>query len=1154
MDGPITRSLVFQRMQHEVLKSFQVLQSGRGALAKAAHVVRAKATYPDLLEIYAQADHLPQQSLDLLFAQLIASNWDSIASKRRPPTTGKLQRAVTCTVALLRTFQPLLLEHLALKDQLELSMLHEDYKQATEILDTHQRRLGRTIWELHWRIALVDVTQGESERRKFVDLIHNEAAGSVASAVARVLSYIFERSYPPSVLKHGVKNLYQDLDPLVRGMFELLVLGEWNEPISRMSDLIELIEVLPLIDRSILFTRIATRICTKDSEERRIVLRSLPRLYTARVPSEFNMLIEILLPQESALPRMSQESIVLWDHYVGGEYSNVIKTYEENKWKLGVDLTPIELTVKARIYSKSGVSISDNMCDTLQRNLHEVYSRENDYEKSLQELDRFSLKYPFRSLTPQLKSLLEHQSTGMLGDLCLRSALSSSHHSPRLLENASSYKINQDYLKALSATSTQSKALNFFCHLADGSMVVSKTADHGVPEVRVLYFMGFYSFKRGQYSDAIKHLKHFIAACQVDEEYCSAAFAVAEAKVLTVHVYERMNDACEAIRSLVDTYLDYPQNIKQSLMKRIYELAKLRRHECASLIEYPILASLSADDPHEVCMALKRFLRTANADLPSDLTSDKFSNFHGRLLFSLLFKVCSVEVLDSLPALDQQEKVEQQRLLILNYIAEEFPHSARAAETEKLRLIQESQLRAALDRIDENKVVLNLSSLREAEASEFSEIFARYRSQRELAESQVKSDINAAIERIAASSPKLVIVDTQTAELQIFKAYGNAFKSVRTLFLGSPHFGLEACLSGKIRHGILVEHLLKPLKSRHLFLTKEKFQREDVVSYWHGIYHGEEGKVIVDRITPIFEELTNKITAVAREVKEKWIQARTEAKNPEGLFDYSFDDLELKKAYHKSEHATIDKYIDSIFLTLSARTRKSLDVIRKKIIHDLRPLLTQAFNDAVSSVQSMAGAQWVRTALVAGRQDIENACDEMLRWFEGASGAMAEDVELDLVGATAIGMVEKLHPEIKDRHSLAVNSSFRIKGKHFDSLVHMVFFLLENGIKHSSVPADQYESIITMNAHGNYLGIRVQNIASGAEAADSAVEKINTRLNDLKGNLDPAKVIREGGSGFAKIIATVVYELDHGFPTILATRSEEHVVIQIETKTERLIA
>lgn len=1143
-------------MQHEVIKALHELLAGKRSTARASYTIRSKATFPELLEVYALFDALSPHSQEMLCGGMRANSWGEIASIRRPPSTGKLQRAITCATALFRSFESQIDRHREYRDKFEAAVLNSSAEEATKILDAHRADVGCTLWELHWRIALVDLVATDLERKKFVELIHNAADGSLTSAVVRILSYLFDRSFPPGVIRNSISNLYQDLDPVVKSMFELVVLGDWSEDVKLM-DLIEIIEIFPLVDRSWLFHRLATKILSgEESEERRFILRSLARVSALRGGPDFKMVLDLLEPNADNPPIIHDDCSRIWDWYARGEYSMVISYVSENAEAFGADLAAIELLVKSKIYLNIAPSNSDGLRGQLESILHGIYARTDDYEKCLQDLDRFILKYPFKSLSHQLKAVLEAQTRGYSSSLNLRAALSANRHSPRLLENTDLLKENQIYINVLEADKSTSTFLRFFKNSSDLSLTYEEAENWSIPTPRAAYFLGLYSYKKGLYNQSIDHLTKFIELCKLDNEHGLASFAIAEANILLVNVYAKMENIREALKFLIKTYLDYPQSIKYTLIRKIYELSKFHREATCSLVEYPIAASLAADDPHEVSMALRRFMRAEGVAHPHELATKKSAMIEQRLLLYLLYRVCTVDVLDSLPVLDQQEKVEQERLVLLNYVGEKFPHLARNVETEKLRLIQESQLRAALDRIDENKVVLNLSSLREAEAIEFSEIFANYRSQRELAESQVKSDINAAIERISISSPKIVIVDTQTADRQIFKSYGIAFKAVRKLFLDSPHFGLEACLSGKIRHGILVEHLLKPLKSRHIFLTREKAQRQDVIGYWENIYSNYDDKQIAERIVPIFEALTNKVATVAREVKEKWIQARTETKSPDGLFDYSFDEQALRRVYQKNaeEDHDVQRFLDNIFLALSARTRVSLENIRNRIGDDLRPPLTQAFNEAISAVQPIVGAQWVRTVLVAGRQETESACDEMIRWFEGASGAMAEDFDLDLVGATAIGMVEKLHPEIKDRHSLIVDADFRVKGKHFDSLVHMLFFVLENGIKHSSVPLDAYECAIKIKAKGNHLAIRVQNPTCDDVTASDAVSKINARISELENDLDPAKVIREGGSGFAKIIATVIYELDNVTPRIVATRSEQDIIIQIETKAERLIA
>jgi hypothetical protein len=70
----------------------------------------------------------------------------------------------------------------------------------------------------------------------------------------------------------------------------------------------------------------------------------------------------------------------------------------------------------------------------------------------------------------------------------------------------------------------------------------------------------------------------------------------------------------------------------------------------------------------------------------------------------------------------------------------------------------------------------------------------------------------------------------------------------------------------------------------------------------------------------------------------------------------------------------------------------------------------------------------------------------------------------------------------------------------------------------------------------------VKSTMQSAETAAAASAKLLDTVAGLKEALDPDKVIREGGSGYAKIIAAVRYGFKQKDPKIEATYSEDDML------------
>src|ERR1039458_3454985 len=121
-------------------------------------------------------------------------------------------------------------------------------------------------------------------------------------------------------------------------------------------------------------------------------------------------------------------------------------------------------------------------------------------------------------------------------------------------------------------------------------------------------------------------------------------------------------------------------------------------------------------------------------------------------------------------------------------------------------------------------------------------------------------------------------------------------------------------------------------------------------------------------------------------------------------------------------------------------------------------------------------------------------------------------------------MLQRLNPDVRGLHFIEVESCHRLRGRYFTAFVHILFFLLDNAVRHSRVATGSYSCCVTIRSKSNELLICVENRVSTPAVAKTAAKAINDRIAELKKVLDPMKVVKEGGSGFGKIMAALRYE------------------------------
>jgi hypothetical protein len=1051
----------------------------------------------------------------------------------------------------------LILLHERIRNNVEHCHLRGEFEETHKLLDQHEARFGKSLWAYQWRITSYSATASEVQLSRYQQAVVDQAQGTLAVPIISLQSYLTRSDTPPRILRRSLRRSLELLDsePLV-DLFNLLLLdelpGEVNE--IRLNALLKQLDQLPLVDRYSAFMRLATHLLISEQVLEQSITRALQILSTcgndARIVLEKYHCGRV----KSMLDNQYFESIEIWDSYFLGKYDDVIANLKNYQKDAPYDFNLLDLRVKSHIYLNKDFDTNVTPERWLSDALSKILKDNDIGDRIYDELDRFSLRSGFFSLGSQIRAFIRSYSgLGSSEELLKLASLRGYHFSPRYSESSPSVKPWREHIKLLITKKPHSSSVLFLHELlAEGNLesFVSLGANSGIPTIRQKYFKGLIALKLGFLPTALECITSFIDETKKDPIHGSVKFALDQAQILRADIFRLMGDSESAQEVLVDLQIDGASALKRLNLSQFYRASYTNRRATSKSIDFPLLAWLAKVGPHEICLAIKRFLKCWNVELPSQLLL-LGPEINDERLREFIFRVCTAENLDSISALDTNDKVDSERLLLLRWVSKNYAGYAKQVEREKLNLIQVAQLRAGLDRIDDNKLVLDLASLQDVEGQQIEEIFQDYSSRKELAFAAFAEKIQKVFNEVSAEGGGKTIVVTQDALLGSYQdAYLTAFDRLRKIFIRSPQFGLEGCLSGRIRHGIAVEHLLKPLKSQSLLVADRSLNQVK------GSNRLDLGSVT--NLTPeqqelaftALEKLTNCVADEARNFRDNVIQTCVEKGSSEAAFNYYFEDNRLVDSNYFDDSASVDwkSFSFDVFSMLAERTRECLPRLRKRISTELKVSLLGCFDDCLSDLQAIGGLQLLRTRILNAKQEMEDACEDMLRWFQDLTGAIGQDVELSFVANTAVGMLERLHPEFQSLYSKDVTSKIRLKGRYFTSFVHIIFFLVENGVKHTDLDPIEFHGDVALSSEDGDIVLKVFSSMETQETAEVAVDKINMMIRKINLDNDPDSVIKEKNSGFAKILATLRYEFKSDVSELEAFKEGSRVCVKMKTR------
>lgn len=1120
--------------------------------------IRALRTHAELRNQVEALSVFAAANLDLddvATGTLKARGWNDLIRFHQAPGITNVTKAIQWCLAIFEHQHASLRDHVQFRSQIHGLSLNGKWEETKRLLDLHKERFGPTHWALGWDFVVADEREGALARLEIVEKLSKCGCTDLTVALASLYSLTADKNIQEDKLRELVVERIPALTTPFGRLLELQYLQDASNE-CELVDVLEYLEYFPVIDRYELFLRIATvSIAGRDQDAVRLG-RALSRLGKIVPDIHLAYMVEILeVDQPVNFTLVSGQVLEAWDAYIIGDYSAALTVSDSLRKANPEFLAAHEIYARATLYlGKSDPPNATVPILSLAYHLGNILRRSEQGEESLNHLRRFASRFRILSITFPVRAFHAQQSSAISdSQVNRRAALNQGVHGPRNLENSGTVGENAYYLERCGTSYPSSAAIQFFAALVntDTDAPILKK----VPKVRNRFFSGLLAFRSGDYSTALADLESFLSLQEIEQNNPLSPFAIEEARRVLVSIYCQQNDLHAMQQQIVCAYRERTHCIRRFPVGRVFDACKEDVANASVIPEFPIIAYLACDEPHDVSLALKRFLSHCSVDRPSALIGSKFAHETMSLLF---LRACTPEVLDSLKALDSVVKVEIERQTLLEWTLKNSTTFSRIAETEVLRLMQQAELRAAIKKLDGARVILNFAALREAEQGRFSDAFLRYSAQRELV-AQLKSERGGTLRFVRVGDKVAFLSEADSNRVFEGKqteaiAFIAACREVRDAFVSSPHFGIEACLSGRVRHGFLVEHLRRPFVERKLAIRANTPELLGQKEYWSKRLSVTAESESIEKTISILEMLMSEIDSVAEEVRTVWIQSRTEGRNPKGMFDYAFTDEQLiNLANRLGDAPSVESFLDAVFDTLLNRTRVSLGNLQTRIRTELLGKMCRPIDNALALLSEHSALLVLRNDLVACRTEIERACQQMVRWFDTNDATLMGDVAFDLVARTAIGMIERLNPAFRGKIVAEIDAVFRVRGRFFTSLVHMAFFLLDNAIRHSGVSTAQFKASVRIEAVANSIVLKVSNEMQSSELAAASASKIMGSVGALKGALEPEKVIREGGSGFAKIIAAIRFEFKQKDPLIVSSSDGTELSVSVRFEAAGLV-
>ena len=1031
-----------------------------------------------------------------------------------------------------------------LEKKFEKAFLIGNYDDALRILDNIEKDICVSFWSIERRLCIAENKLGFKKNKDELTKILSEKNDILTEIFSKYLSIKVEKNLShlkyEEILSHEIKKY--DLSEIKEYLiFRLNYFGK--EEYTHANFFLYFENNCSLIDRYISFKRaILTEICKKNSELKDLELIknvALDLHKKIQDPVFTNILIHFGEDISIRNEFLNTDFIECIDLYTAGDYNKFIESAQSLLKENPLLFELKELYVKSLIQEDrdfDNIFPEGSIAFQILNDLDNIYRKNENTANSLANIHKifnsiapssWSYKcFAFFNLQNSLKlENFDYEKFSFLNSFCVN---------PNLALAISDLKIAESFLNKINLAIPDSSTIKFFKEIIkvffndDGFLQNCKSI---VDPLRIELYENRILLANGRISLAIDNFRKILL--QLEDSDRDIIPFLQENIVHSILSGLLQQGSFKEAAQLVAKYNIVNPNYRfkfryELLIERILEADD---NELMQEISSPIVLNQYGIGDNEVWISYDNFLCTNNLNFPHEIAS-KREEFDDEKLIYFLKNIARQEIYHSSYLFETQDELDNERIEICLILVNIHVENAKSYKDEISEISRNLLIRKGIKQIDESKIYVDVAGIKNSLKNDLQESFERSLNLMNLSIDQI-SRLDQISENIIVpyysndkSSSK---GGTKEVQLKItsysrFQQFIDMFCKIRDKFIASNEFGIDTYLSMRIRHGTLLGETRSVFENYQLITKKdaltEKYQNNE---YWSNRLELEGNKK--DSFNDLMADFSKNIDDLSDELKNTWLQVKTEKKITRGLFDYSYDEKDLLGLF-TDKFGNIEDYdvfFEEVINELWQRTESNLGIIRDYISNyvksknlDLLIELADNLNILIDKQENIRLNDLIRD-ITSCQTSISTEFDKISQWFRRTNNKSINDFFLHLPIDASLKTLRRIYPEYSNINPEILNESHsRFEGELFTQFTFLIQNLFENIIKHSGLPPNELDILMKISESQNHLTISIKNNISNSIPLDEKNQKIqNTRelLTRDIGELSRS----EGGTGYPKI-------------------------------------
>lgn len=1058
-----------------------------------------------------------------LFQKPFFKNVEEIRLKESFFFTGDLKKEFRWATLFLENYFTEINLFIELKLEFESHFIVGDFNSAKDDLQEIEKMFGVSLWSIEAHLLLEEYINGSEANwnilSEYLNKINNPFYEFITNSNSKRIEKKLSYEACLNQFQNDLDNVNATLIVQDFLVFKNFHVANYPYAYKSLESVLHISNIFSLIDQYLLVIDVILYNIGSSNNNDKIFQQFISKACVA-IGNDIRLKkIDTIINKSCIQTTENELSNSIYDcldNFYYGRYEDALE-----QAKIGIKNQPLEFEYY-ELYSKSLINLrknfepiaGSNLQNDLLSSLFEIFKFKNNSDASYKRLLKILLIFVNSNFGKQIHSCIA-ELEGVYNKFFAMGAISSSFYSPKMLQIPERINFVTEnlapFLRKHSFKIAQYK-LGIEAHFPNG-ISESKSQE--------IILSAIHNF-------SVKNFEKSIEILESSEEVDSINYYYERKISLQYKSYLNLQEYRKALLLFGMIQFEDTVATRKITQHELYESIKAANsiNSCFDLIELPILFSLVVKE-YDLFEVYDEFMLTYDIHNIKEINVEEFiEKFTLKKVVYFLSNVCTIETIKYSTDYNSISEVEEDRISILEKLIEIDSINKLKYEQEIGEIYRVNSVRKVLKEVDEGRLYIDVNSLKEIQIRNFKDDFNRFKEIEILANNQSIIGFNASSVRNWEKEIEINenIERFNTADYLAFK---NIYLESRDNFLFSKEYGLDSCLSTRIRHGALKNHIRSIFEKLDLLTSKTNDIYSDNYIWLQQLGAYTE---LNDEVQACLKRFSRQIDDYNVFIVENLIQIQTEKTSgkEDGLFTFFTNDDVLFKFYttNKIEFESAESTIDKLLMSLVNHTL--LDV-QKKIVAAFSDTIPKKFQYIIDSLVTELRELNLPTDcqlipnLIKSSTEIQKELENISDWFYLNTTSSTTLLSIETVIDASIELTNKINPNTK----IEIEKNYKCEPFGvYSSLIFAFNILFNNIIQHSHLPSDEVKIKITSDVlEERYVLITISNTINPNYDYSENIEKLSTIKHNWNDHSNIERSNKEGESGFDKIKRILLYEV-----------------------------